>query len=140
MLTIVHSFFKATHFVTLPKLPSTLETAQLVTDHEFRIHVIPVDFRLRTTVHVRMKYGMSFAPPLELRLVSQLVSILRAMAKQKSLTKSWRWHSGVVTSNQSTKHVPLLTETLAIVGLFKIDDIINHVCPTKSSPQHVHLQ
>lgn len=49
-----------------------------------------------------------------LRLVSQLVSILRAMAKQKSLTKSWRWHSGVVTSNPSTKHVPLLTETLAI--------------------------
>lgn len=67
----------------------------------------------RPWCHIPLDFVISL-PPLELRLVSQLVSILRAMAKQKSLTKSWRWHSGVVTSNPSTKHVPLLTETLAI--------------------------
>ncbi len=36
-------FSKAVHFVPLPKLPSAKETAQLVIDHIFRIHGLPVD-------------------------------------------------------------------------------------------------
>ncbi len=43
ILTVVDRFSKAVHFVPLPKLPSAQETAQLVIDHVFRIHGLPVD-------------------------------------------------------------------------------------------------
>ncbi len=43
ILTVVDRFSKAAHFVPLPKLPSAMETAQVVVDHIFRIHGLPVD-------------------------------------------------------------------------------------------------
>ncbi|KAK5881428.1 hypothetical protein CesoFtcFv8_022227 [Champsocephalus esox] len=43
ILTIVDRFSKAVHFVPLPKLPSALETATLLTQHVFRLHGIPQD-------------------------------------------------------------------------------------------------
>uniref|UniRef100_A0A9J7Y7Y2 Uncharacterized protein n=1 Tax=Cyprinus carpio carpio TaxID=630221 RepID=A0A9J7Y7Y2_CYPCA len=43
ILTVVDRFSKAVHFVPLPKLPSAKETAQLVIDHVFCIHGLPVD-------------------------------------------------------------------------------------------------
>lgn len=43
ILTIVDRFSKMTHFVPLPKLPSARETAQLVLQHAFRLHGLPVD-------------------------------------------------------------------------------------------------
>lgn len=43
ILTIVDRFSKAVHFIGLPKLPSAHETADLLTNHVFRLHGIPVD-------------------------------------------------------------------------------------------------
>ena len=43
ILTIVDRFSKAVHFVSLPKLPSALETANLLVLHVFRLHGIPQD-------------------------------------------------------------------------------------------------
>lgn len=43
VLTIVDRFSKAVHFVALPKLPSALETAELLVLHVFRLHGIPLD-------------------------------------------------------------------------------------------------
>ena len=43
ILTIVDRFSKAVHFVPLPKLPSALETATLLTQHVFRLHGITQD-------------------------------------------------------------------------------------------------
>ncbi|KAL4007327.1 hypothetical protein ACER0C_001179 [Sarotherodon galilaeus] len=43
ILTIVDRFSKAAHFVALIKLPTALETAQLLTQHVFRLHGIPQD-------------------------------------------------------------------------------------------------
>jgi len=43
VLTIVDRFFKAAHFVGLPKLPSARETAVLLTNHVFRLHGIPLN-------------------------------------------------------------------------------------------------
>lgn len=43
ILTIIDRFSKAVHFVPLPKLPSAQETAQLITQHVFRLHGIPND-------------------------------------------------------------------------------------------------
>ncbi|XP_043113873.1 uncharacterized protein LOC122358155 [Puntigrus tetrazona] len=43
ILTVVDRFSKAAHFIPLPKLPSAKETAQVVVDHAFRIHGLPVD-------------------------------------------------------------------------------------------------
>uniref|UniRef100_A0A9J8AF28 Uncharacterized protein n=1 Tax=Cyprinus carpio carpio TaxID=630221 RepID=A0A9J8AF28_CYPCA len=43
VLTVVDRFSKAAHFIPLPKLPSAKETAQVVVDHIFRIHGLPVD-------------------------------------------------------------------------------------------------
>lgn len=43
VLTIVDRFSKAAHFIPLGKLPSVLETANLVVIHVFRLHGIPVD-------------------------------------------------------------------------------------------------
>lgn len=43
ILTIVDQFSKVVHFVTLPKLPSALETANLLIQHVFRLHGIPLD-------------------------------------------------------------------------------------------------
>ncbi|KAI7809155.1 hypothetical protein IRJ41_000814, partial [Triplophysa rosa] len=40
---LVDRFSKAVHFVPLPKLPSARETAQLMVDHVFRLHGLPVD-------------------------------------------------------------------------------------------------
>ncbi len=43
ILTVVDHFSKAVHFIPLPKLPSAPETAQLMVDHVFRLHGLPVD-------------------------------------------------------------------------------------------------
>uniref|UniRef100_A0AAQ4Q2C6 Integrase catalytic domain-containing protein n=1 Tax=Gasterosteus aculeatus aculeatus TaxID=481459 RepID=A0AAQ4Q2C6_GASAC len=43
ILTIVDRFSKAVHFVPLPKLPSALETANLLVLHVFGLHGIPLD-------------------------------------------------------------------------------------------------
>ncbi|XP_057186466.1 uncharacterized protein LOC130552262 [Triplophysa rosa] len=43
ILSVVDRFSKAVHFIPLPKLPSARETAQLMVDHVFRLHVLPVD-------------------------------------------------------------------------------------------------
>lgn len=43
ILTVVDRFSKAVHFVALPKLPTALETAHLLTTHVFRLHGIPED-------------------------------------------------------------------------------------------------
>ena len=43
ILTVVDRFSKATHFIPLLKLPSAKETAQLMVQHVFRIHGLPVD-------------------------------------------------------------------------------------------------
>ncbi|KAL0161469.1 hypothetical protein M9458_045194, partial [Cirrhinus mrigala] len=43
ILTVVDRFSKAVHFIPLLKLPSARETAQLMTDHVFRLHGLPTD-------------------------------------------------------------------------------------------------
>ncbi|XP_077359632.1 uncharacterized protein LOC144005381 [Festucalex cinctus] len=43
IMTVVDRFSKLTHFVALSKLPSSWETAQLLTRHVFRLHGIPMD-------------------------------------------------------------------------------------------------
>ena len=43
ILTIVDCFSKSAHFVALPKLSSTKETAQLLVQHVFRLHGLPLD-------------------------------------------------------------------------------------------------
>ena len=43
VLTIVDRFSKAAHFIPLSRLPSALETANLLVVHVFRLHGIPVD-------------------------------------------------------------------------------------------------
>uniref|UniRef100_A0A3Q4GDS0 RNA helicase n=1 Tax=Neolamprologus brichardi TaxID=32507 RepID=A0A3Q4GDS0_NEOBR len=43
ILTIIDRFCKAAHFIALPKLPTALETARLLTSHVFRLHGIPED-------------------------------------------------------------------------------------------------
>lgn len=41
--TVIDRFSKAAHFIPLPKLPTALETAQLLVQHVFRQHGIPLD-------------------------------------------------------------------------------------------------
>ena len=43
ILTIIDQFSKAAHFIPLSKLPSALQTANLLVVHVFRIHGLPVD-------------------------------------------------------------------------------------------------
>lgn len=43
ILTIVDRFSKSVHFVPLPKLPTALETADLLVNNVFRLHGIPSD-------------------------------------------------------------------------------------------------
>ncbi len=43
ILTVVDRFSKSVHFVPLPKLPSALETANILVTEVFRVHGIPVD-------------------------------------------------------------------------------------------------
>lgn len=43
ILTIIDRFSKSAHFVPLPKLPSALETANLLIQHVFRLHGLPQD-------------------------------------------------------------------------------------------------
>lgn len=43
ILTVVDRFSKAAHFIPLPKLPSAKETAQIMVDHVFKIHGLPLD-------------------------------------------------------------------------------------------------
>ncbi len=42
-LTIVDHFSKAVHFVALPKMPKARETADILVQHVFRLHGIPLD-------------------------------------------------------------------------------------------------
>lgn len=41
--TVVNEFSKMVYFVPLPKLPSAKESAQLLVQHVFRLHGLPVD-------------------------------------------------------------------------------------------------
>ena len=43
ILTVVDCFSKAAHFILLPKLPSSKETAQVLVQHVFRIHGLPLE-------------------------------------------------------------------------------------------------
>ena len=43
IVVMVDRFSKVAHFVALPKLPSAPETAQLMINHVFRLHGIPLD-------------------------------------------------------------------------------------------------
>lgn len=43
ILTIVDRFSKAVHYIPLPKLPSSTETAKLLVQHVYRLHGIPSD-------------------------------------------------------------------------------------------------
>uniref|UniRef100_A0A3B3RH98 Gypsy retrotransposon integrase-like protein 1 n=1 Tax=Paramormyrops kingsleyae TaxID=1676925 RepID=A0A3B3RH98_9TELE len=43
VLTVVDRFSKAAHFIPIPGLPSAKGTAQLLIDHVFRLHGLPVD-------------------------------------------------------------------------------------------------
>ncbi|KAJ8359222.1 hypothetical protein SKAU_G00157470 [Synaphobranchus kaupii] len=43
ILVVVDRFSKAAHFISLPKLPSAPEMAQLMVDHVFRVHGLPLD-------------------------------------------------------------------------------------------------
>ena len=43
ILTVVDRFSKAVHLVALPKLPSSAETASLLTEHVYRLHGLPSD-------------------------------------------------------------------------------------------------
>lgn len=43
ILTVVDRFSKAAHFIPLPKLPSAKGMVQLMVQHVFRIHGLPVD-------------------------------------------------------------------------------------------------
>ncbi len=43
ILTIVDHFSKAVHFVALPKMPKARETADILVQHVFRLHGIPLD-------------------------------------------------------------------------------------------------
>ncbi|KAJ8353467.1 hypothetical protein SKAU_G00210340 [Synaphobranchus kaupii] len=43
ILVVVYRFLKATHFIALPKLPSAPEMAQLMVEHVFRVHGLPLD-------------------------------------------------------------------------------------------------
>lgn len=43
ILTMVDHFFKAVHFILLPKLPSTAETEGLLVKHVFCLHGLPRD-------------------------------------------------------------------------------------------------
>lgn len=57
ILTIVDHFSKAAHFLALSKLPSAKKTANLMVNHVFRLHGIPVD--------VVSDHGPQFIPSLE---------------------------------------------------------------------------
>ena len=43
ILTIIDRFSKAVHYIPLPKFPSALETADLLSSHVFKLHGIPID-------------------------------------------------------------------------------------------------
>ena len=43
ILTVVDRFSKAVHLVALPKLPSSKETGELLMEHVYRLHGLPVD-------------------------------------------------------------------------------------------------
>lgn len=43
ILTVVDRFSKSVHFIPLPKLPSAFETANLLVQHVFRLHGLPLD-------------------------------------------------------------------------------------------------
>ena len=46
ILTIVDRFSKSAHFVALPKMPSAKETTQLLVQHVFRLHGLPLEVTL----------------------------------------------------------------------------------------------
>ena len=54
VLTVVDWFAKMAHLyhIPLPKLPSSVETGELLTQHVFRLHGIPRDIVWRSTVYV----------------------------------------------------------------------------------------
>ena len=43
IITVVDWFSKAVHLIALPKLPSSVETADFLTQHVFRLHGLPSD-------------------------------------------------------------------------------------------------
>jgi hypothetical protein len=57
ILTVVDQSSKAAHSIPLPKLPSTKETAQLMVQHVFQIHGLPVDMVSYVVLNSHLRFG-----------------------------------------------------------------------------------
>ncbi|XP_064874818.1 uncharacterized protein LOC135571809 [Oncorhynchus nerka] len=88
ILLVVNRFSKAAHFIPLPKLPSTKEMAQLMEQHVFRIHGLPVDMVSDRGSH--LSSGRHSAPLLGRRPVCHQDSIPKLTISRSEPTKTWR--------------------------------------------------
>ena len=88
ILTVVDWFSKTAHFIPLPKLPSAKETAQLMVQHVFRIHGLPVD--MVSDWCSCLSSGRHSAPFLGRRPAYHPESIPKLTISQSKPTKTWR--------------------------------------------------
>lgn len=60
ILTIVDRFSKASHFVSLQKLPSAVETGELLLRHVFRLHGLPWDILSNRGTQITARTWLNF--------------------------------------------------------------------------------
>lgn len=95
ILTIIDRFSKAGHFVALPKLPTALETANLLVDHVFRLHGIPHDIVSDRGPQFTSQVWQQFVNLLVQQSVCLQGSTLSPTAKPRESIRNWKQRSDV---------------------------------------------
>lgn len=90
ILTIVRRFSRAAHLFALPKFPSTLETTELLVQHDSDFMGFPQTLYPTGGHNSFPRSGGPSTKPLVLQSVCPLVSILRLSVKLKEPIRSWK--------------------------------------------------
>lgn len=85
ILTIIDRFSKAVHFIALPKLPSALKAAKIMTQQVFRLHDVPQDivsdrgpqFTSRVWKEFCKELGSAYLPASTLKLTGKRNELIK---------------------------------------------------------------
>ena len=102
ILNIVDRFSKGLHFVPLSKLPSALETADLLTQHVFRLHGLPLDIVSDRGPQFTSQVWKAFC-----RSACPLVTTPKLTGRPSKQTRTWKQLS--VASQPNIPHPGVLT-------------------------------
>ncbi|XP_061907774.1 uncharacterized protein LOC133652739 [Entelurus aequoreus] len=139
ILTIIDRFSKAAHFIPLPKLPSSAETADLLTTHIVRQHGIPVDIVSDRGPQFTSRVWRNFckgigAKELEAAVASSRTHIKRCHQVWKAARASLIRSSERMCRSANQRRIPAPSYSPGQQVLLRAKDLHLEIKPVTTSP------